>query len=81
MRNPEILALAQRVRYQGDPAFLGPERFKGVVKVTLNDGTMFEEVEATARHAPGPGSARGGRASLISAAQGNLRLPRRGRAW
>ncbi len=29
----------------------------------------------------GPGSARGGRSSLISAAEGNLRLPRRGRAW
>jgi hypothetical protein len=34
MRNPEILALAQRIRYQADPAFPGPERFKGVVKVT-----------------------------------------------
>ncbi len=29
MRNPEILALAQRVRYKADPAFPGPERFKG----------------------------------------------------
>ncbi len=45
MRNPEILARAQRIRYQADPAFPGPERFKGVVKVTLNDGTMYEEGE------------------------------------
>lgn len=36
--NPEIRALAQRIRYQVDPSFPGPERFKGSVRVTLRDG-------------------------------------------
>ncbi len=36
--NPEILALARRVRYHVDPDFPGPGRFKGAVHVTLKDG-------------------------------------------
>ncbi len=44
-RNPEILALARKVRYHVDPGYPGPGRFKGAVKVTLNDGRVFEEVE------------------------------------
>jgi len=45
LRSPEILALAGRVHYDVDPAFPGPGRFKGGVKVTLKDGRQFTEVE------------------------------------
>ena len=44
-RNPEILALAGKVRYRVDPDYPGPGRFKGAVKVTLNDGRQFTDVE------------------------------------
>jgi 2-methylcitrate dehydratase PrpD len=44
-RNPEILALARRVRYHVDPDYPGPGRFKGAVTVTLKDGRRFTEVE------------------------------------
>ena len=44
-RNPEILALARKVRYHVDPDYPGPGRFKGAVKVTLRDGRQFIEVE------------------------------------
>jgi len=44
-RNPEILALASKVRYRVDPNYPGPGRFKGAVKVTLKDGRQFEELE------------------------------------
>jgi 2-methylcitrate dehydratase PrpD len=44
-RNPEILALARRVQYYVDPAYPGPGRFKGAVKITLRDGRSFEEIE------------------------------------
>ncbi len=43
--NPEILALARKVRYHVDPNYPGPGRFKGAVKVTLKDGRQFTEVE------------------------------------
>jgi len=43
--NPEILALARRVRYRVDPDYPGPGRFKGAVKILLKDGRAFEEVE------------------------------------
>ena len=45
LRNPEILALAKRVRYRVDPEFPGPGRFKGAVEVRLRDGRAFTEVE------------------------------------
>ena len=45
LRDPEILGLARRVRYQVDPAFPGPGRFKGVVTVTLKDGRTLTEIE------------------------------------
>jgi 2-methylcitrate dehydratase PrpD len=45
LTNPEILALARRVRYEVDPGFPGPGRFKGAVRVTLKDGRSFLEVE------------------------------------
>jgi 2-methylcitrate dehydratase PrpD len=44
-RNPEILALARKVRYHVDPEYPGPGRFKGAVSVTLKDGRQFTEVE------------------------------------
>jgi len=43
--NPEILALARRVRYYVDPEYPGPGRFKGAVKIVLKDGREFEELE------------------------------------
>jgi len=43
--DPEILALARRVRYRVDPDYPGPGRFKGAVKIVLHDGRVFEEVE------------------------------------
>jgi len=44
-RDPEILALARKVRYHVDPDYPGPGRFKGAVRVMLKDGRQFEEVE------------------------------------
>jgi 2-methylcitrate dehydratase PrpD len=43
--NPEVLALARTVEYTVDPAFPGPGRFKGAVRVTLKDGRVLEEIE------------------------------------
>jgi len=43
--NPEVLALARKVRYHVDPSFPGPGRFKGAVRVTLNDGRVIDEIE------------------------------------
>ena len=43
--NPDVLALARRVRYHVDPAYPGPGRFKGAVRVTLHDGRVIDEVE------------------------------------
>jgi 2-methylcitrate dehydratase PrpD len=45
LEDPEILALARRVRYEVDPEFPGPGRFRGAVRVTLKDGRTFQEVE------------------------------------
>jgi 2-methylcitrate dehydratase PrpD len=44
-RNPEILALARKVRYRVDPDYPGPGRFKGAVTVTLKDARQFTDVE------------------------------------
>jgi 2-methylcitrate dehydratase PrpD len=43
--NPDVLALARKVRYHVDPSYPGPGRFKGAVRVTLNDGRVIEEIE------------------------------------
>jgi 2-methylcitrate dehydratase PrpD len=43
--NPEVLELARKVEYSVDPAFPGPGRFKGAVRVTLRDGRVLDEVE------------------------------------
>jgi len=45
LRDPEILGLAQRVRFHADPDFPGPGRFRGAVTVTLRDGRTITEVE------------------------------------
>jgi len=45
LRSPEILALAQRVRYYIDPDFPGPGRFKGALRITLHDGRVIEETQ------------------------------------
>ncbi len=45
LRNPEILALARRVRYYVDAAYPGPGRFKGEVTIRLKDGRTFHEIE------------------------------------
>jgi 2-methylcitrate dehydratase PrpD len=45
LRDPEILALARRVRYHVDQTFPGPGRFKGAVTVTLKSGKTLAEVE------------------------------------
>jgi 2-methylcitrate dehydratase PrpD len=45
LHNPEILALAHRVHYHVDPSFPGPGRFKGAVRITLNDGRVIEETQ------------------------------------
>jgi 2-methylcitrate dehydratase PrpD len=43
--NPEILALARKVEHYADPDYPGPGRFKGVIKITMQDGRVFEEIE------------------------------------
>jgi 2-methylcitrate dehydratase PrpD len=45
LRDPEILRLADAVHYRVDPSFPGPERFKGAVRVVLQDGSVYEAVE------------------------------------
>jgi 2-methylcitrate dehydratase PrpD len=45
LRNPAILALAERVRYYIDPDFPGPGRFKGAVRITLHDGRVIEDTQ------------------------------------
>ena len=49
LANPEILALARRVRYHVDPELPGPGRFKGAVSLTLKDGRAFSMVEEYTR--------------------------------
>jgi len=45
LRDRRILELAQRVHYHVDPTFPGPGRFKGAVRITLQDGRVIEEVQ------------------------------------
>jgi 2-methylcitrate dehydratase PrpD len=52
LKDPAILALADRVAYQVDPGFPGPERFKGVVRVVMKDGAVYEAVEEHNRGSP-----------------------------
>jgi 2-methylcitrate dehydratase PrpD len=43
--NREVQELARKVEYVVDPAFPGPGRFKGAVRVTLTGGRVLEEIE------------------------------------
>jgi 2-methylcitrate dehydratase PrpD len=45
LRDPVILALADRVEFVPDDSLPGPQQFKGVVRIELSDGRAFEEVE------------------------------------
>jgi 2-methylcitrate dehydratase PrpD len=45
LADPAILHLADRVDYEVDPAFPGPERFKAEVRVVMKDGTTYRTVE------------------------------------
>ncbi len=52
LRDPEILALTDKVEYVVDPTLPGPEQFKGIVRVELTDGTVLEEIEEYNRGSP-----------------------------
>lgn len=45
LRDPVILALADRVEFVVDPAMPGSEQFKGVVEIVLRDGRRLTEIE------------------------------------
>jgi 2-methylcitrate dehydratase PrpD len=45
LRDRRILELAHRVHFHVDPSFPGPGRFKGAVRITLQDGRVIEEVQ------------------------------------
>jgi 2-methylcitrate dehydratase PrpD len=80
LRNPEILALARKVRYHVDPAYPGPGRFKGAAKITLKDGRVFEHVEEYNRgSAENPMSAGELRAKFDENAEGFLGAEQRER--
>lgn len=73
LRNPEILALARKVRYRVDPDYPGPGRFRGAAKITLKDGRVFEHVEEYNRgSAENPMSAEDLRAKFDENAAGFL---------
>jgi 2-methylcitrate dehydratase PrpD len=43
VRDPDVLALAAKVRYEIDPNNPYPDNFTGHIRVTLQDGTVIEE--------------------------------------
>lgn len=45
LRDPRILALADRIDFQVDAGLPGSEQFKGIVIVETTDGRRFEEIE------------------------------------
>jgi 2-methylcitrate dehydratase PrpD len=45
LADPAILGLADRVEYEVDPGFPGPERFKAVVRIEMKDGSSYQAVE------------------------------------
>jgi 2-methylcitrate dehydratase PrpD len=49
VRDPKLLALAAKVRYQIDPANPYPDEFTGHVRVRLRDGRVLEERQAYLR--------------------------------
>lgn len=52
IRDPRILALAEKVRYVVDPTLPYPQRFTGHVRVTLADGRVLEETQDAPRGGP-----------------------------
>lgn len=52
LRDPLLLALADRVRYSVDPASRFPESFPGWVKVRLKDGSLLEAREPVNHGSP-----------------------------
>ena len=78
-RNPEILALARKVRYHVDPDYPGPGRFKGAVTVTLKDARQFTEVEYNRGSAENPMSYQELRAKFDENASGFLSADKRER--
>jgi 2-methylcitrate dehydratase PrpD len=42
IRDPEVLALCQKIRYRIDPDDEYPRNFTGHIKATMNDGTVHE---------------------------------------
>ncbi len=80
LHDDTILSLARRVRYHADPSLPGPGRFKGVVTVTLRDGTTRTEIEEYNRgSAENPMSDAELRAKFDENAEGVLDAPRRAR--
>jgi 2-methylcitrate dehydratase PrpD len=49
IRDPIVLEMAKKVRYQLDPTIDYPRHFSGHVRVRLNDGTVLEENQAHPR--------------------------------
>ncbi|HXG52342.1 MAG TPA: MmgE/PrpD family protein [candidate division Zixibacteria bacterium] len=52
IRDPQILALAAKVRYELDPSIDYPRHFSGHVRVVLDDGTVLEENQPHPRGGP-----------------------------
>ncbi len=52
IRDPRLLALAEKVRYVVDPTLPYPRRFTGHVQVTLADGRVLEESQDAPRGGP-----------------------------
>lgn len=50
--DPAIRRIADLVEYAVDPDFPGPERFKGMVAVTMRDGSRYQETEEHNRGSP-----------------------------
>jgi len=80
LQNPEILALARRVRYYIDPDFPPPGRFRGAVQMTLHDGRVISETQEHNLGSPeNPMSAAQLRAKFDENAEGVLSAAERDR--
>jgi len=49
LSDPRILGIADRVEIEVDPSFPGPERFKGAVRIVMQDGAIYQAVEENNR--------------------------------
>lgn len=80
LANPAILDLARRVTYFVDPAFPGPGRFTGAVRITMHDGRVITETqEHNLGSTENPMSAPQLRAKFDENAAGILSAPERDR--